>query len=303
MDLITSTSTLLATVTSSADGGPLTVITSTSTNLITDTRSSATAAASAAATSDSAGLANPSNEGSTSSPDPKTIAVATVVPIVVVVLLVVAGIWFWRKRKDRRNAAEMRRKEMEEYGFNPNNDPTLPAGASSNGDEPSTMREQDGGYRGWGTTSTQRQPSTTMSSQPGMARSDDGGPIPGQPSPLLGVAQSDGHSSEPLVSPGSDDIGALGAAPTAANKRGAGVNRGPSNASSAYSGANYSDVSAEGPLPSGGPHEYGGYVHPDEAGPYNGAPVIRDVSARRNTRIEEPSVLPRPANSGIAQNF
>jgi hypothetical protein len=32
-------------------------------------------------------------------------------------------------------------------------------------------------------------------------------------------------------------------------------------------------------------------------------PVIRDVSARRNTRIENPSVFPQQGNSGIAQNF
>jgi hypothetical protein len=89
------------------------------------------------------------------------------------------------------------------------------------------------------------------------------------------------------------------------------VNRGPSNASSAYSGANYSDVSAEGPLPNGSPQDYGGFANPDEAGAHNpygdgawGAqPVIRDVSARRNTRIENPSVIPHQGNSGIAQNF
>jgi hypothetical protein len=191
---------------------------------------------------------------------------------------------------------------MEEYGFNPNNDPTLATVTSTNGDEPSTMRERDGGYRGWGTTtSTARKASTTMSSNPGMARSDSGG-RGGQP--------SDGQSGEPLVNgpgAGGDDIGALGAAPAASGNRG--VHRGPSNASSAYSGANYSDGSGDAPLPGGSPQEYGGYMHPDEAigtanygdGGWAAQPVIKDVSARRNTRIENPSVIPH--QGGIAQNF
>lgn len=44
-------------------------------------------------------------------------------------------------------------------------------------------------------------------------------------------------------------------------------------------------------------------------GPYGdgtyggGHPVIRDVPARRNTRIENPSVFPQQGSSGIAQNF
>lgn len=36
---------------------------------------------------------------------------------------------------------------------------------------------------------------------------------------------------------------------------------------------------------------------------YGAPPVIRDVQARRNTRIESPSVFPQQGNAGIAQNF
>lgn len=235
---------------------------------------------------------------------------ATVVPIVVVVLLIVAGIFFWRKRRDRKNAEEMRRKEMEEYGFNPNNDPTLPASVMD--DEPSTMRERDGGYRGWGATSTTQKASTAMSSVPGMARSDSGGMGGhGQPSPPIGMAQSDGHSTDPMMHHGNDDVAALGGAPATANNRANGVNRGPSNASSAYSAGNFSDVSADGPLPNGAGQDYGAFGHPDEhgvSGGYNdgswgASPIIRDVSARRNTRIESPNVVPQQGNMGISQNF
>jgi len=42
-----------------------------------------------------------------------------------------------------------------------------------------------------------------------------------------------------------------------------------------------------------GDHTYGG----------GGQPVIRDVQARRNTRIESPSMSYQQGNAGIAQNF
>lgn len=39
-------------------------------------------------------------------------------------------------------------------------------------------------------------------------------------------------------------------------------------------------------------------------GSYGGRqPVVQDVPARRNTRIENPSVIPQQGSSGIAQNF
>ncbi|KAL8741406.1 MAG: hypothetical protein Q9190_005985 [Brigantiaea leucoxantha] len=257
------------------------------------------------------------------------IAVAVVVPIVAVALLVLAGLFLWRKRKQRRDAEELRRKELEEYGFNPNNDPALPAigVASSNGDDPSEMRETDGaGYRGWGTTSTNRNPSTTLSSGNGgigVARSGSGsdpGGYHAQSSPTAGTNQSsDVQSGDPLVANGrpttadSETIGALGAAPVAnGNRQDRDIHRGPSNASSAYSGAHRSDTSGDG-VGAPGQQYYNEGMYYDEGmpqhGPYGdgtyggGQPVIRDVPARRNTRIENPSVFPQQGSAGIAQNF
>lgn len=256
------------------------------------------------------------------------IAVAVVVPIAVVALLVLAGLFFWRKRKQRKDAEELRRKEVEEYGFNPNNDPTLPAAgvASSNGDEPGEMRETDGaGYRGWGTTPAAPKPSTTLSSGNGgigIARSGSGSD-PGYHTSSPTALTSDEHSEDPLVgSPNgrpttadSETIGALGIAPAATgNRQDRDINRGPSNASSAYSGAHRSDTSGDGALPGSAPgQQYFNEGYYDEGmpqhGPYGdgsyggGQPVIRDVQARRNTRIENPSVFPQQGNAGIAQNF
>ncbi|KAL8641034.1 MAG: hypothetical protein Q9228_002106 [Teloschistes exilis] len=259
------------------------------------------------------------------------IAVAVVVPIVAVALLVLAALFWWRRRKQRKDAEELRRKEVEEYGFNPNNDPTLPAvsGVSSNGDDPSEMREADGaGYRGWGTTSTNRKASTALSSGNGaigIARSGSGsdpGGYHAQSSPTAGTNQSsDVHSGDPLVVNGrpltadSETIGALGAGPSAnGNRQDRDIHRGPSNASSAYSGGHRSEMSADGGgAPGPGQQYYNEGIYYDESmpqhGPYGdgtyggGHPVIRDVPARRNTRIENPSVFPQQGSSGIAQNF
>ena len=255
-----------------------------------------------------------------------------VIPIVVIALLVAGGIWFWKKRKAKKNAEEMRRKEVEEYGFNPNNDPTLPPVGSNYGENGSEMVQDDTGYRGWGTTtSTQRQPSTNLSggrAQPGMAISDEGSnpggynyqgspsegtqPNSEQPSnePLTGGA----HNGRPLTGD-SETIGALGAAPLASGGRNdKDIHRGPSNASSAYSGPARSEVSEENPQGSGGQQYYedGPYYNDAQPqhGPYGdgtyggtGQPVIRDVQARRNTQIQKPSVFPQQGNAGIAQNF
>lgn len=114
-------------------------------------------------------------------------------------------------------------------------------------------------------------------------------------------------------SPEGEILGAMG--PSAANNRGD-VRRGPSNASSSYSAAGRSDGSGDGAIGvayggqnpyydqyGGNPYtdndEYGG--HPTGAG---GQPVIRDVMARRNTRIENPAHYPQQtAQPGISQNF
>lgn len=245
-------------------------------------------------------------------------AIAVVVPVVVVALLVLAGIILWRKRKARQNNEEERRKEVEEYGFNPNHDPTLPAVAMTG----SEMAEDSSGYRGWGNTATSsnRKASTTLTS--GMTYSDSNSNPGGYNTPHspTGGAFSEG-SNDPLVNGrretmDPDGLGALGAVggavPNSTQNQAGGVQRGVSNASSSYSAANRSDASGEYPgYANGNPNEYYDNQGYYQTGPYGnndpyGAgqqPVIRDVSARRNTRIENPSVFPQQGNSGIAQNF
>ncbi|KAI9893209.1 MAG: hypothetical protein M1814_000336 [Vezdaea aestivalis] len=243
------------------------------------------------------------------------IAIAVVVPVVSVTLIVLALLFLWRRRKQKKSTEEMRRKEVEEYGYNPNQDPTLPAAgvASSNGDEGEMSQADGAGYRGWGATSTARKPSTNLSGgngPVGMAYSEGAPPPGGQTAELA----SDGPSS-----PGGrtlddkDAVGALGGGPAAGGNRD--IHRGPSNASSSYSAANRSDVSGEAPIPvnshSTGYGADGAYYDdanyhagPYGDGSYGGAqPVIRDVPARRNTRIENPTVVPQQGNAGIAQNF
>jgi len=234
-------------------------------------------------------------------------AIAVVIPVVVVALLLIACLFLWRRRKQRKNEEEERKKEMEEYGYNPNHDPTLPAVAAT--DE---ITEDQSGYRGWGTTSnTTRKPSTTISG--GMTQLSDGGyHSPG--SPTQGASVSDQNSENPLMghhreTMDSETVGNL-AAGTAVGASNAGVRRGPSNASSAYSAGDHSANSGDGrgPVPNGQQEYYtdNAYYQP---GPYentygNGQqPVIRDNPARRNTRIERPDVFPHQGTSGIAQNF
>lgn len=222
------------------------------------------------------------------------IAVAVVVPIVAVALLVVAGIFLWRKRKQRKDAEEERRKEVEDYIYNPNADPTLPdVGAAGAGGAYEMKEDTSSGYRGWGSTtlagSTGRKASTTMSG---------------------------GAAGEPLMSDGSrspegEILGAMG--PSAAETRNGNVHRGPSNASSSYSAAGRSEGSVNGDVgvAYGGNTTSPGYY--DQYGnPYSdnqqqqqlggGQPVIRDNPARRNTRIENPSHFPQQS-AGISQNF
>lgn len=208
---------------------------------------------------------------------------------------------------------------MEEYGYNPNNDPTLPGVGVVGGDGPYEMREDgSSGYRGWGTTavaSTGRKASTTLSGGQsvggiGMAYSDGTSPTHG--------ALSDTRSDHPLVEGQSEPetLGSMG--PAASGNRTGDINRGPSNASSSYSAANRSDASGEGPM-AGGAYgaqyysndQYGGGGNPYSDTPYgsppgraemSGQPVIRDVQARRNTRIENPAHFPQQS-AGISQNF
>lgn len=223
------------------------------------------------------------------------IAVAVVVPIVAVALLVVAGIFLWRKRKQRKDAEEERRKEVEDYIYNPNADPTLPdVGAAGAGGAYEMKEDTSSGYRGWGSTtlagSTGRKASTTMS----------GGGAAGEP------LMSDGSRS-----PEGEILGAMG--PPAAETRNGNVHRGPSNASSSYSAAGRSEGSVNGDVgvAYGGngasPGYYDQYGNPysdnqQQQQPGGGQPVIRDNPARRNTRIENPSHFPQQS-AGISQNF
>lgn len=219
-----------------------------------------------------------------------------------------AGIFFWRKRKQRKDAEEERRKEVEDYIYNPNADPTLPDVSSNAGGTYEMKEDASSGYRGWGSTtiggSTGRKASTTMSGgAAGVAYSDVSGPTYGN---------VDARSGEPLMSDGSQSpegeiLGAMGPAATD-NRNGqsdsGNVHRGPSNASSSYSAAGRSEGSGEGGVgvAYGGP----GYYDQYDSNPYGGQPgaqpVIRDNPARRNTRIESPSHYPQQS-AGISQNF
>ena len=241
-------------------------------------------------------------------------------PIVAVALIALLALWFWRRRKQRKDAEELRRKEVEEYGFNPNNDPTLPAigmVGSAGADGSAQMREESAGYRGWGSTaqaSSGRKASTTMSGGAAGAYSEAttaAGPV------------SDTRSGDPLVGgngrPTSDEgehLGAMG--PAASTNRGGDIHRGISNASSSYSAGRQSDGSDEQPVPGGygaaqyyasenpyGDAGYGGGAGAGRGGAaeVQGQPVIRDNLARRATRIENPSHFPTQASAGISQNF
>jgi hypothetical protein len=128
---------------------------------------------------------------------------------------------------------------------------------------------------------------------------------------------SDTRSGEPLVGDKTlpAEGGVLGAmGPSASENRG-NVHRGPSNASSSYSVGARSDGSGDGAIGvayGGGPayYENFGSNNPYADASYNGRQgpselpsqaVIRDVNARRNTRIENPAHYPQ--NAGISQNF
>jgi len=227
---------------------------------------------------------------------------------------------------------------MAEYGFNPNNDPTLPVGPAAYVDGVSEAND-DSGYRGWGATTasaSNRKPSTTLGSNSrtaamagvsGLSDSGSQGGYNMQPSPSAGG--SDGMSQDPLVHgyPDATTTGvvggaALGGAAVAGGARNrnsqavSSIHRGPSNASSAYSGHGVapSEASSDVPdvprpyyqeevpyniyneaQPGHGPYGDGTY------GAQNDQPVIRDVQARRNTRIERAPTFPQ--QGGIAQNF
>lgn len=281
---------------------------------IDPTSASTAGEAAASASSSAASLANNgSNNGSGGGSGGlntgSKVAIAVVIPVVGIALILLGALFFWRKRKAKKAAEEQRRKEVEDYGFNPNNDPTLPAVGSEAGG-PEMTEDHSSGYRGWGAaTASNRKGSTTLS----------GGHTQNQPSdadsnPFTGSSPGGTNPDAPNMrdTMSSDELGALGAAPAAGTAAAAGnMRRGPSNASSRYSNGGHS----EGSLPDdhmmrGNPGQAYDYGY-SQAGPYGdgsyggGAdmPIVRDVSARRNTRIQQPSGTYQQGNSGIAQNF
>lgn len=224
-------------------------------------------------------------------------AIATVVPVVGLALIVAFLLWLWKRYRANKLAEEERRKEVEEYAFNPNNDPSM-----------GMVGDDSLGYRGWGTTSIGRHPSTNPSG--GMTQSDSGSGA----GYLHAASPSEDTTRLSRDRPLSGDMeaaGALGgAAPMATANRNSQINRGPSNASSAYSAAETSSESRGSP-DHNSPHLYDDspdyhdvhHVYNGSYGEGGNQPVIRDVQARRNTRIESPSVFPRQGNAGIGQNY
>jgi hypothetical protein len=215
-------------------------------------------------------------------------------------------------------AEEQRKAEIEDYGFNPNQDPTLATAAYA--ETGSEMAEDNSGYRGWGTTtSAQRKPSTTLGSGSRGAAGAAAGTGMSETSSTQGgnaythAPSEETHNGEGIAT-GALAGGAMGAA--ASRRRSndpSNIHRGVSNASSAYSaGPAHTDASEEMPGSAPAPyyHEEGPYNYIDaqaQQGPYgdgtyhpSGQPVIRNNPARRNTRIERAPTYP---NVGIAQNF
>lgn len=261
---------------------------------------------------DSAGAADNSLSGG------GKIAVAVVVPIAAVTVLVLAVIFIFRRRKQRKHAEELRRKEVEEYGYNPNQDPTYPNLSPSLGPQkPHDMQEDNTGYRGWGNTMSPvgRKTSPAISPTPANNMPNAAG---------IGIAYSEGEHDthgtmpdtkfdnsllpeNPFLAHQRDSYGAI--APT--TQQGTNINRGFSHSSSDSAGnqsggskeldgspfENTENVSlndennVQNPSPTSGPVEMAAQ------------PVIRDVQARRNTRIESPTHFPRLHNTGISQNF
>lgn len=288
----------MVTVTPSGGSTAFETVTSFTTSSPDPTASSPTTASTASPTP-----VGPSGSGSGGLSQGSKVAIGVVVPIAAIAMLAIVGLFWWKKRRARQVAEEERRKEVEDYSYNPNADPTMPAVGLATTDNSYEMREDGGsGYRGWGSTtaagSAGRKASTTMSGGMAATYSDVASPTRGG---------SEARSGEPLLdgssSPDGEILGAMG--PSVAHNRGGDVRRGPSNASSSYSAAARSDNS-DGGMYGNGATYYDQYAQnpysdarPQELG---GQAVIRDNPARRNTRIESPAHYPQQS-AGIAQNF
>jgi hypothetical protein len=237
-------------------------------------------------------------------------AIAVVIPIIVVALLIVAGILLWRRRNRQKYAEEERRKEMEAYGYNPNDDPTLPAVGTVGG---STLAEDQSGYRGWGPAGSSgpgRKTSTNASS--GVPQYSDTGVAYQPGSPTQGAHNAEGQTGDGFThnrqnTVDSDTIGTMGvgaAAGAGAGDAAAGLHRGTSNASSAYSNEERARGSGDNAY-----HNNQDYYTDNayyQSGPYEaynggGQPIIRESPARRLTQVQEGDA--RPHEGGIARNF
>ena len=277
-----------------------------------------------------------------------------VVPIVGVACIAIILLFVWKRRQKSKADAEIRRKEVEEYGYNPNQGPLTAARGGDNEDGRYELAEDEGaGYRGWGSTNGGRKPTNMASGvgmgQPlspvGMGFSEGSYTRPAEgPDGYVGVATSpsastfptgnppstDGNSNAPLISgtrsnpPGTTDSSVVGTikgpSPTDDPE---GVHRGVSNASSNYSAVTRSTQSDMAqPLSHHDAQYYGADTMYEDRFYYSGhppphayaadnpygpssPPIIRDVEARRHTRIETPTNthFPQQGNSGIAQNF
>ncbi|KIW91064.1 uncharacterized protein Z519_07958 [Cladophialophora bantiana CBS 173.52] len=252
------------------------------------------------------------------------IAIAVIIPIVVIAAAFLIGFFCWRKRKARKNAEELRKSEMAEYGFNPNSDPTLGVATAAYTDNQSEGQDDNSGYRGWGATSSNRKASTTLGSNGraagGPALSESSSQPGGYAAQASPNATSDQYSADPLMNghpEGGDGVAALGTVGGLNRHRsGTGdIRRGPSNASSAYSSGHHSEASSDAPQMPGPyyqeevPYNIYNDANPSHGpygdGSYGGSgtqPVIRDNQARRSARVERAPTFPQ-AQGGISQNF
>jgi hypothetical protein len=273
------------------------------------------------------------------------VVVAVVIPIIGIALIAIFVLGFWKKKQRTRESEEKRRKEVEEYRFNPNS-PTagglVPGGPHGVDGEAAAFdgAEDSDGYRGWGSTNGGRKITTLTSGSQGLSPVGVTFPVDvyaenngynGMAYPVdstLSGTNTDGTASNaPLIHPSgihpdSLDPAARALMPATAPKHNESIQRGISNASSNYSAVTRSDhsdnvppqydtqyygsdgIAYEDPLNYSG-HSYQHYAEEGAGGYRTTAPVIRDVQARRNTRIETPTSahMPQQVNSGIAQNF
>lgn len=266
------------------------------------------------------------------------VAVAVIIPVVILAVVVVGLVLYFKRRKSNRNVpikAPVAGGIIGGSGPPPISDRDGVYELNDTRDGVYELNDTDSaGYRGWG--STVRNPKSTVSGSPGYpissVVSDSGysnpasvGP-PGYISELYGggvnapaspvFPDSAGllSADRTAPSPAFTESSTIGAMPTFDSHNG-GLNRGVSNASSNYSAMTHSDQSDfdqrqsqqyygpdaqdyDAAYFSNGPNMY----YDDTSNP---PPVIRDVQARRNTRIETPTSphFPQHGSSGIAQNF